>query len=241
MGAKLKPASDHDPLSDPIAEYGDSDEHLDKLIEMTRADANWAARDANQLCHRLEELTYHPRWAERIEGEPKTWERFYNEVLGWPADFLARLREGIGILCDAGKINPSAGEAVTIADRAIKAAKATARETLPTAGQGARNDLVNLTKCTQTERASENGIARTTQKKLDRIARDRPDLREQIIAGKLSIDGAFIEAGWKRRTFAVPEDPLAAARILREKFAGDRLAALIRALGGIAQGEEWHR
>jgi hypothetical protein len=60
-------------------------------------------------------------------------------------------------------------EAITDA-KAITAARATSQESLPTAGQGARNDLDKLSKSIQSDRASENGIGIVTQRKLDRIA-----------------------------------------------------------------------
>jgi hypothetical protein len=82
----------------------------------------------------------------------------------------------------------------------------------------------------QSGRAQKNGIGVVTQRKLERIARERPDLRKRIIAGKLSVNAAMIEAGWDVRRIPVPDDPELAAATLYRHFAGDRLDALIAEL-----------
>jgi hypothetical protein len=48
----------------------------------------------------------------------------------------------------------------------------------------------------QKERAERNGVSRYTQIKLDRLARERPDLHERVKAGELSAHRAAIEAGF---------------------------------------------
>ena len=47
----------------------------------------------------------------------------------------------------------------------------------------------------QSARADSNGISDRTQRKLDRLAKDRPDLLQRVKAKELSVQAAAIEAG----------------------------------------------
>jgi hypothetical protein len=120
--------------------------------------------------------------------------------------------------------------------KAMRAATNTTPEVVPS-GQGARTDIPDSGKCTQSSRSRSNGVSPDTQRKLDRIARERPDLREQIIAGKLSITGAMIAAGWEIRRMSVRLDPDLAAEVLERAFPGERLEDLIRKMRAIRGGE----
>jgi hypothetical protein len=72
--------------------------------------------------------------------------------------------------------------------KTIAAARATSKEVADKAKRGGdRRSEEAQSKCNfhfdnQCDRASQNGLSRRTQMKLDRIARERPDLRERIIA-----------------------------------------------------------
>ena len=48
---------------------------------------------------------------------------------------------------------------------------------------------------TQVSRAESNGVSDRTQRKLDRLAKDRPDLLQRVKAKELSVQAAAIEAG----------------------------------------------
>ena len=64
--------------------------------------------------------------------------------------------------------------------------------------QGKRIDITcqNLTSdSSQVARAESNGVSRYTQVKLDRLAKDRPDLLDRVKAKELSVQAAAIEAG----------------------------------------------
>jgi hypothetical protein len=63
-------------------------------------------------------------------------------------------------------------------------------------------------------------------KALRRLREHRPDLHAQVVASELSAHAAMIEAGFRPRTFSVPDDIDAAVPILRRRF-GDRVPALI--------------
>ena len=59
---------------------------------------------------------------------------------------------------------------------------------------------------------------------LRRLKRDHPELAEKVVSGKLSAHAAAIEAGFRKRTIAVPaDDPLAAISALFRHFGTDRV------------------
>ena len=52
----------------------------------------------------------------------------------------------------------------------------------------------NFANASQSERAKSNGVSHYTQRKLDRLAKDRPDLLERVKSKELSVQAAAIEA-----------------------------------------------
>lgn len=60
-----------------------------------------------------------------------------------------------------------------------------------------------------------------------RLKRDRPDLAERVIEGELSANAAAIEAGFRRRTIAVPLDVSRAVAILVRHFGADAIRAAL--------------
>jgi hypothetical protein len=214
-----------------MGEYGDSDEHLSELIEMTRADANWAARDANQFCNRLDQLAEHPRWKDRIEGEPKTWDRFCNEVLGWPIDFITVIRQGLRILDEADAEKPNLGEALSAGE--LVAERAEHPGTINP--NGVKDHDISCNNVTGDIMQRGNNADYLTA----RIARDRPDILARMKAGEFrSVRAAARAAEIVRRTFVVDADrPEVAAKKLKKHFQGDRLEALIRELKDGHEGD----
>jgi hypothetical protein len=84
---------------------------------------------------------------------------------------------------------------------------------------------------TPSARGRSNGVSPATQNRLDRLARDHPELRRRVIAGELSVGEAMIEAGLEHPMVKVPrDDPEAAGEALIRHFAGERLDALIAGL-----------
>jgi hypothetical protein len=55
-------------------------------------------------------------------------------------------------------------------------------------------------------------------KALRRLRDHRPDLHAQVLANELSAHAAMVEAGFRPRTFTVPDNIDAAAPILRRRF-----------------------
>lgn len=79
----------------------------------------------------------------------------------------------------------------------------------------------------QRVRAARAGVGTRTQEKIDRLARDFPVLHEQVKAGALSVNAAAIEAGFVLPTWTAPTDPVALARAVKRRLAGDDLAAFL--------------
>jgi len=75
---------------------------------------------------------------------------------------------------------------------------------------------------------------------LRRLKRDRPELAEKVVAGKLSAHAAAIEAGFRRPTIAVPAEPDAAIAALVRRFGLDavRQAIATCSAGSDASGEQ---
>jgi hypothetical protein len=167
-------------------------------VKLARSAASKISYDARLVFENgrdLRETGYWKRyqhWPKDHQGS-RDWPDFCRTVLGanpgW-IDFLIDSYEEIVDL-DYG----SAQEKWTTArGRTQGAAQATTGEVRPK-GRVASDQIANLAIC-QPERAQEVGVSVATQKKLDRLARDRPDLLEKVQAGELSAHGAMKEAGF---------------------------------------------
>lgn len=64
---------------------------------------------------------------------------------------------------------------------------------------------------------------------LRRLAKDAPELHAQVIAGELSPNAAAIEAGFRKRKFQLPGDPVAAGRYLAQRVDREWFDSLIDA------------
>lgn len=78
----------------------------------------------------------------------------------------------------------------------------------------------------QPARAAANGVHRDTQRKLDRLAKDRPDLLERVQTGELSVHRAAMEAG-----IVKPESGLTALNRAWKKASAEERAAFMRDAG----------
>lgn len=79
-------------------------------------------------------------------------------------------------------------------------ASANVKRGAPAGNQNAAKDSENnceicTTDSSQSSRAKQNGVSRRTQIKLDRLAKDRPDLLAKVKFGELSVNAAAMEAG----------------------------------------------
>jgi hypothetical protein len=91
--------------------------------------------------------------------------------------------------------------------------------------QGARTDLVD-----NINEVEARPTGTSQQAAIRRLRKHRPDLLEDVKAGKLSAHAAMIQAGLRQRSISIPDDPKQAARRLKRHFDGDRWKALIKEL-----------
>src|SRR6266540_3444173 len=88
---------------EPVAADSQSEESLDALVKLATASANWTERDARYLVDKIEQLEKAGTWPTRIGGQ-KDWGRFCREILGYEANYIEKIREGLEILEDRGDI-----------------------------------------------------------------------------------------------------------------------------------------
>jgi hypothetical protein len=119
---------------------------------------------------------------------------------------------------------------MTAAPRVGAAARATTGAVLP--AHRPREESRHVADLSQPARAKAAGVSVRTQRKLDRLARERPDLLAEVRAGRLSAHRAAIEAGVVRKPTEDGPDraPWQAVREAVARIAGcplpaDRLAA----------------
>jgi len=68
----------------------------------------------------------------------------------------------------------------------------------------------------------------TANRNLKRLKRDRPDLAEEVIAGRISANAAAIQAGFRKKTKSIPiNTPQEAVSALLRVFDGDTLMAAL--------------
>lgn len=159
----------------------DSDESLDALIDLSRSYASYTEREARKLMEYVGELRGRNSWQRRLTGEPKTWERFCIEVLGYAASYFEDIAAGVTVLEEAGNKNPTIEEA-----HRAKKVKALASQAAPTAPTGRPK------KGTQCVPLSKGGNDRRTA----RIAKRSPEVLARMKAGEFkSVRAAEIAAG----------------------------------------------
>jgi hypothetical protein len=113
---------------------------------------------------------------------------------------LDQLKAGYARLRAQGVQGPvTQQQAMTAGERVEAAAEATTGEVLP--AHRPAEESRKIAGLSQPARAEAAGISERTQRKLDRLARERPDLLAEVKAGRLSAHAAAVEAEIvKRRT-----------------------------------------
>ena len=160
-----------------------SPESLASLIKLASHSGQNVGRSARYLLDKIAQLQEAQTWPTALPDAPRTWERFCTEVLGYPGEYVEKMREGIALLDG----DPTVDEAVTEAEtRRQLVAQAT--------HQGQRADFGNLPKLAQSDRAQENGISVRQQRKLDYLAGHAPALLTAVQGGSMSIHRAYKEA-----------------------------------------------
>jgi len=89
--------------------------YLEGQIKGARQDAIHSEISAVPFVERMSDLEK-LNWPDALDGEPKTWERFCEERIGYPASYVADLHRGCLILKARGhRVHIPAGEAITAA------------------------------------------------------------------------------------------------------------------------------
>jgi hypothetical protein len=210
-----------------------SDESLDILIRLAGNSARWTEKNARYLLDKTDELQAVGRWPDRLEGEPKTWERFCWEVLGYDAGFIEELRKGVAIL-EAVGINPTVEEAHAAAWAATLARASTATPMLKHGGDRKSEIWDQGSDSTLNE---DQGRQSTLKGKRDadyltaRIARDRPDILERMKAGEFpSVRAAALEAGIVKPTMIVTIEAAAIIRAIHQHCTPEQVAEIKQGL-----------
>ncbi len=173
----------------------------------------WQAVEVLKAYHSRVEMQW--RDVEKIRADlesVRAWEVIPPEAPYGSLDALVRAELGVSVdELDRRVVAAAASE------RMRNAAEVTTGAVLP------RNrplwEVDNLSTSPQKERAAISGVGVVTQKKLDRLARDRPDLLARVRSGELSANAASIEAGFVKRQVSVcPDNPDAVSAFLAKHF-----------------------
>lgn len=89
-----------------------SPESLASLIKLATHSGQNVGRSARYLLDKIAQLQEAQTWPTALADEPRTWERFCTDVLGYPGEYVEKMREGVAILDG----EPTAAEAVTAAE-----------------------------------------------------------------------------------------------------------------------------
>lgn len=161
-----------------------SPESLASLIKLASHSGQNVGRSARYLLDKITQLQDAGTWPSALPDEPRTWERFCTDVLGYPGEYVEKMREGIAVLDG----DPTVDEAVTEAEARRKLVTQADPKT------GPKSNSTKLVELSQDDRAKQNGIGRESQRKLDYLAGHAPALLDQVQEGCMSIDRAYKEA-----------------------------------------------
>lgn len=186
---------------------------VDTLVSNGRRYADFTEKDVRPLVDRYRQLKEHEAWQVWLPDEPKTLERFCTEAFGYSAEFLETMDRGVQVLDGQGHEGPISEQ------QALAALKENGGDR-----RSAEFQSDNITLKDGGRGTSETYILR-------RLKRDRPDLAELVLDGKVTARAAGIAAGFIPRMASVPiDDPDRLAATLRRRLtpaALDRLRELL--------------
>lgn len=197
-----------------------SDDSLDALTGLAQHSSRFTEQAARHLIDKIDRLARAGTWPRRLPGEPKTWDRFCREVIGYEPAWFDEVRQGLAILDAKGNRNPTVQEAVA----AARAVAERANETKPINGHGGDRKSDDRDQGShRTLKRGDNADYYTA-----RIARDRPDILERMKRGEFqSVHAAAVEAGIVKRQVKVTDDLDGWARAVDRNFPGKKLDDLV--------------
>jgi len=156
-------------------------------------------------------------WRERIEpqtGEAVTFESFEEFVTAPPLEGLGSSVRQLKHLCQDDK------EALDWIDKATVGKPGGDRRS-----QEYKTNVNNI----NNDSPRKSPVGTSAAAAIRKLRKDRPDLHERVIAGEISPHAAMVEAGFRKKTFVVPEDlPSLARALLKKRIDPDEL---YRAMG----------
>lgn len=184
----------------------------DTYVSQLRSAINEGAAGLSDVPALLRRVIEEDRWRERQTKMGVARFRYFEEFVSTPPlDGLGASIDILKRLCEDDK------DALDLIDQAIKR---------PDGRRPKQRDLTvdNV-----------NGLeprpdGNSEQAAIRRLRKDRPDLLDEVKAGRMSAHAAMKAAGFRKREISIPDDPAAAARRLLKHFQADRLEALIWAL-----------
>lgn len=199
-----------------------SEQSLTALITLASDSASWTERDARYFIDKISQIEDAGTWPRRLQDEPKTWERFCREVLGYDAGYVEKIREGLAVLERDGIKGATIGQALSAQRHAERP----------------KNLLSDRGPATSEEKSNHYNIINRPMRQGDsadyltaRIARDRPDILERMKAGEYkSVRAAALDAGIVQPRISIPTDVDGAARALARKFTVEDLHRLVELL-----------
>lgn len=199
----------------PKASVIGSPEQIDAAVVVAREYAAHVEHDARPLARsyrRLREGGAHLKW---LKDEPRTWERFCREALGYEVGFLGPVEAGVRALEGGGYDGPIPRQ------RAIEEAERLGAA--PKSGEIGRNR-----RATSTPNRNRGTVAAYNAR---RLRRDAPDMYEAYKAGQYpSANAAAIAAGIAKRRIGVEPVPAALDRFIRRHLTPEQRGELLRLL-----------
>lgn len=189
-----------------------SRQYVEATISVAKTKAQFLEKDARPFIKRMRDLHDLRVWESILLDEPKTWERFCAEVIGYEAEFVATIDAGVSILERTGTTGPIGRK------QAVAAVVEEAKRRGPIGEHG-----------TNQHGKGEGGRYIVTSSKRGnrlsylsrRLLRDAPEVFTRLEAGEFrSVRAAAIEAGIVK----VPTALEVAKRAVRKLNMEDRKA-----------------
>lgn len=156
--------------------------------ENARRFARIAEDDVRPLVGTYRELVEQRAWLLMLEDEPKTRDRFCEEALGYSVQFLETLDKGVRIL-------DALGHQGRISQHRALTAGLDESEDAPNRDRGpGRPPKESFTNVNDSR-----PVGNSRKAALRRLARERPDLHQQVLAGEVTPHHAAVEAGFRQR------------------------------------------
>lgn len=201
----------------PKSDIVGTKEWAERLVDAIKADHRYSERDVSLFAEHAAEAKLNKIWETTAQ---ESWNQFCVECLNLPAAYVDAIVVGVGTLRGTGYSGPiPASQAQRVAAQAQKAEDAEPIPKRGTIGNG-RRDSNNYV----------YGNDRGADYLTARIARDRPDILEDMKQGKYrSVRQAAIEAGivTPSTRYSLPSDPIAAAHYLAQRVDKEWLQTMV--------------